>query len=180
MTRLVETLETRLPIEDTFAFVADFANSAAWDPGVASSQRLDDGPVAVGSRYKLGINMRGKVVPMIYEVTAWEPTRRVVLAGEGSGVKAVDEIVFTPTATGTRIDYTADIRLQGWMRLAQPFAGGALAKIADDAVRGMKQTLEERASAAATQAAASPDDATPAAASAEDATPAAASAEDAR
>jgi carbon monoxide dehydrogenase subunit G len=150
MTRLVETLETRLPIEETFAFVADFANSAAWDPGVASSERIGDGPVAVGSRYNLGIRMRGKVVPMVYEVTAWEPTRRVVLAGEGSGVKAVDEIVFTPTATGTRVDYTADIRLMGWMRLAQPFAGGAFAKVADDAVRGMKQALEERASAAAT------------------------------
>lgn len=154
MTRLLETLETRLPIEETFAFVADFANAAAWDPGVASSRRLDEGPVAVGARYQLGIRMRGKVVPMVYEVTAWEPQRRVVLAGEGSGVKAVDEIRFTPTATGTRIDYTADIRLQGWMRLVQPFAGGALARIADDAVRGMRRALEERASAATAAAAA--------------------------
>jgi carbon monoxide dehydrogenase subunit G len=160
MTRLLETLETRLPIDETFAFVADFANAAAWDPGVAASERLDPGPVAVGARYRLGVRMRGRVAPMVYEVTAWEPVRRVVLAGEGSGVKAEDEIVFTPTATGTRIDYTADIRLQGWMRLAQPFAGGALAKIADDAVRGMRQALEERASAAAatptTTAAAAP------------------------
>lgn len=149
MTRLLETLETRLPIDETFAFVADFANAAAWDPGVASSERLDDRPPAVGARYRLGIRMRGKVVPMVYEVTAWEPVSRVVLAGEGSGVKAVDEIRFTPTATGTRIDYSADIRLQGWMRLVQPFAGGAFAKIADDAVRGMRQALEARAAVAA-------------------------------
>ena len=43
MTTLTERIETTLPIEDTFAFVADFANSAVWDPGVATAERLDAG-----------------------------------------------------------------------------------------------------------------------------------------
>ena len=110
MTRLRETIDTTLPIDDAFAFVADFANSQHWDPGVATSERIDPGPVGVGARYKLGVRMRGKVAPMEYRVTTWEPNRRVVLAGEGSNVSAVDEIRFEATPTGTRIDYTADIQ----------------------------------------------------------------------
>jgi carbon monoxide dehydrogenase subunit G len=148
MTRLRETIDTALPIDETFAFIADFANSQHWDPGVATSERIDSGPVGLGARYRLGVRMRGKVAPMEYQITTFEPPHRVVLTGSGSNVSAVDEIRFEPTATGTHIDYTADIKLTGWMALATPFAGGALQKIATDALGGMQKTLDERAKAA--------------------------------
>lgn len=149
MPRLQESITTPLPIDETFAFVADFANAQHWDPGVASSERLDSGPVGVGARYRLGVRMRGRVAPMEYRVTAYEAPNRVVLAGEGSGVTATDEIRFTPSGTGTRIDYVADIRLGGLMRLAEPFAGGAFRKLAADAIGGMQAALAKRAAGAA-------------------------------
>ena len=145
MTRLTERIQTALPIDDAFGFVADFANSMHWDPGVATSERIDTGPVGLGARYRLGVRMRGRVAPMEYRITTFEAPRRVVLTGEGSGVSAVDEIRFEPAGTGTRIDYTADIRLGGLMRLAQPFVGGAFAKIARDALGGMQRALDARA-----------------------------------
>lgn len=145
MPLLKETIDTPLPVDEAFAFVADFANCSTWDPNTVSSERIDPGPVAVGSRYALGVRQRGRVVPVEYRVTTWEPTRRVVLAGAGSSVKATDDIRFEATPTGTRIHYSADIRLTGWMRLATPFAGGAFEKIAKDAADGMQQALGERA-----------------------------------
>jgi carbon monoxide dehydrogenase subunit G len=147
MTKLHERIETSLPIDDAFAFVADFANASRWDPGVATSRRVDEGPVGLGARYDLGIRLRGRIAPMEYRITTYEPPTRVVLTGEGSGVSAVDEIVFAATPTGTAIDYTADIRLGGWMRLVQPFAGGAFRKIASDALGGMQAALDARAAA---------------------------------
>ena len=152
MTRLHERIETTLPIDATFAFIADFANSMLWDPGVATSSRLDDGAVGLGSRYTLGVRMRGSVAPMEYRITTFEPPTRVVLTGSGSRVAAVDEIRFEPTPTGTLVDYTADIRLEGWLRLAQPFLGGSFRKIARDALGGMQRALDERAAAYAAAA----------------------------
>jgi hypothetical protein len=158
MPLLRETINTRLPIDETFAFVADFANNAVWDPNSATSVRIDDGPaggpggsgpVRVGTRYALSVRQGGKFVPMEYRVTAWEPGRRVVLEGVGPGVRATDDIRFEATPTGTRVDYTADITLTGLMRLATPFAGGAFAKIAQGAAAGMARELEARAEAAA-------------------------------
>jgi len=148
MTRLHETIETKLPVEQTFAFVADFANNQVWDPNTDTSVRIDDGPLGVGARYRLEVKLGGRLAPMEYRVTAWEPGRRVVLAGEGSNVRAVDDISFEPTATGTRVSYDADIRLTGWMRLVEPFAGGAFAKIGKGAADGMHAALEARAKAA--------------------------------
>lgn len=147
MTLLKERIETALPLGEAFAFVADFSNSMHWDPGVASSERLDARPVGVGARYRLGVRLGGRVAPMDYEITTYEPSRRVVLTGIGSGVAAVDDIRFEATPSGTRIDYTADIRLQGVLRLVQPFMGGAFTKLARNARDGMQRALDERATA---------------------------------
>jgi carbon monoxide dehydrogenase subunit G len=159
MTRLHQQIETRLPLDAAFAFVADFANAMHWDPGVATSESIDAGPTGLGARYRLGVRMRGRVTPMEYRITMFEAPRRVVLTGTGPGISAVDEIRFETAGTGTRIDYTADIRLSGLPRLAQPFLGGAFAKLAHAALDGMRRALDARAAerdTARTGAAASP------------------------
>ena len=145
MTVLHETIETSLPIDEAFAYVADFANAQEWDPGVATADRLDSGPVGLGSRYRLGVRMGRRVAPMEYRISVFEPSTRVVLVGSGSGVSAVDEIRFERTASGTLVDYTADIRLGGVLRLIQPLLGRAFANLGRNAVEGMVRTLEARA-----------------------------------
>jgi hypothetical protein len=134
MPRLHETLDTPLSLDETFAFVADFANARLWDPGVATSEREGPpGPVRLGTRYRLGVRMRGRIAPMVYEITTWDPPQRDIRFGP------------RPDGTGTRVEYVADIRLTGWLRLLEPFAGGAFRKIAADAVGGMQQALDARA-----------------------------------
>lgn len=147
MTTLNERITTPLSIDEAFAYVADFANSQEWDPGVATADRIDSGPVGAGARYRLGIRRGSRVTPMEYEISVFEPPRRVVLVGSGSGVSAVDDIMFSEFEGGTVIDYTADIRLQGALRLAQPFMGGTFEKIATEAADGMQRTLDSRARA---------------------------------
>jgi len=144
---LRETIQTDLGRDAAFAFVADFVNAPAWDPGTATSERIDDGPVGVGSRYRLGVRMRGRIAPMEYRITTFDEPGRVVLAGIGSGVRASDDITFAATPGGTRIEYVAEIRLVGWKRLLEPFVGRAFAKIGRDARDGMQRTLDERARA---------------------------------
>lgn len=149
MPRLHRTITTSLPLQDTFDFIADFATSATWDPGVAEAERLDAGPTRRGSRYRLGVRMGGRVAPMEYAITTFEPPTRVVLTGQGSNVAAVDDIRFRPgpDGQGTVVEYIADIRLTGWMRLLQPFAGGAFERIGTKAAEGMERTLTARATA---------------------------------
>jgi Polyketide cyclase / dehydrase and lipid transport len=145
-----ETIETNLGIDDSFAYIADFANAADWDPGTATSERITpDGPdltpVGLGSRYRLGVRIGRRVAPMDYRITTFEAPRRVVLSGSGSGVQALDDISFAPTAAGTRIEYVADIRLTGWLRLVEPLLGRVFTGIGRAARHGMARTLDERA-----------------------------------
>jgi carbon monoxide dehydrogenase subunit G len=142
MARLHEIIETSLPTDEAYAFVANFANAQHWDPGVAWSRSLTAGPPRVGSAYELGVRMGRGVTSMEYRVTQIQPNERVVLSGSGANVSAVDDIRFEPSVKGTRIEYTADIQLTGWLRLAAPFAGRAFAAIARNARDGMQRTLD--------------------------------------
>jgi carbon monoxide dehydrogenase subunit G len=146
---LREQVTTSLPIDDTFAFLADFANAQDWDPGVAASERIDDGPVRVGSRFRLQVRMGRGVAPMEYRISLLEAPHRVVLEGTGNGVVATDDIAFEPAGGGTRIHYTADIRLTGLRRILTPLAGGAFRQIASNARAGMERALEARSREAA-------------------------------
>lgn len=148
---LRERVETRLGPEEAFAFVADFANARLWDPGVASSARVDAGStdqLAVGARFQLGVKMGGRVAPMQYRIVELERPSHVVLEGTGSGVDATDDITFTASPGGTTITYVADIRLRGLARLLTPLAGGAFRRVGERARDGMQRTLDERAARA--------------------------------
>ncbi len=154
MPRLREQLQTDLPIDEAFRFIADFVNASRWDPGVAHAERIGGaGPVGVGARYRLGVRMGGGVSPMEYRITTFEAPHRVILTGEGRGVSATDDIRFEATASGTQVDYLADIRLRGLRRLLTPFARGTFARIAREARKGMQQALDDLARRRSTEAA---------------------------
>ncbi len=141
MTRIHERIETALPIDAAFDYIADFANSQEWDPGTVASRPLDDRPVGPGAGYALEVRMGGRIAPMEYRIRDFERPRRVVLVGSGPNVDAVDDIRFERTGDRTVIDYTADIRLGGLLRFVQPFLAGTFDKIGRDAATGMDRTL---------------------------------------
>ena len=64
MTTLHERIETTLPLDEAFAFVADFANAeATGTPASPPPSGSTPGPVGVGARYRLGVRMGGSVAP---------------------------------------------------------------------------------------------------------------------
>lgn len=137
MVRLHEVRTVDRPIEEVFAYTADFANIGEWDPGVASSQRVGDGPVGVGAEYDLEVKFGPRTAPMRYRITEYETPNRVVLIGEGRALTAVDEITFTPDGEGTRIEYIADLDFKGPFSLLERLFEGRLHDIGTKAVDGL-------------------------------------------
>ena len=140
--RLHETRHIDRPRAEVFAYVADFANSAEWDPGVVSATRRGAGPVGEGAQYDLAVEFGSRAIPMTYVTTAYEPTSRVVFEGAGDSVTAVDEIRFEDRDGGTLVDYTADIELTNWMRWIMPLLRPVLRRVGERALDGMVQALQ--------------------------------------
>jgi dehydrogenase/reductase SDR family member 12 len=140
--RLHETRRIDRALGEVFAFTADFANAEKWDPGVASSRRIDDGPPGVGARYDLMVAFGPREIPMTYEITEWEQDSRVVLLGKGDTIEAVDEIRFEARDDGTVVDYTADLTFTNWVRFLGPLISPALKRVGEKALDGLVTALE--------------------------------------
>lgn len=125
-----------------FAYIADFSHAAAWDPGVAESRRLDDGPIAVGSRFELIALFRGNRQRFEYVVTELEPGRRIALHGDGDKASSDDVVEVSTRDARTIVGYEADLHLKGIYRVGELFIGGMVKRMGDDALDGLKQKLD--------------------------------------
>ncbi len=142
MVRLHETRLIDRPIAEVFDYTADFDNIEDWDPGVASSKRLDDGPLGVGSRFELMVSFGASQIPMTYEITEYQPNERVVIIGRGEKLEAVDVIEFEDQGDGrTVVDYTADLSFHNFVKYLTPVMGPVFKRVGEKAVDGLAEAL---------------------------------------
>jgi len=140
--RFSEQIVVSRPAADAFRYIAEFENTAEWDPGIAESHKLTDGPVRVGSQFDVVALFRGKRQRFRYTVTELDDGRRIVLEGDGEKARSVDSIAVEPSDNGSRISYTAEIKLKGFRRIAEPLLKPMLAKTGEEALAGLKEKLD--------------------------------------
>ena len=145
MTKLHETVVTPLDREAAFAYVSDWSRQAEWDPNTVSARRVGEGGPEVGARYALEVKGFRDPRPMEYRITELVAPERLVLVGEGSGIWTEDILTFTETAAGTEVDYAAEIRLSGLLRLVEPFLGRYFDGVGKGVVAGLQRELDARA-----------------------------------
>jgi carbon monoxide dehydrogenase subunit G len=142
MARYNTTVQSNQSTEEAFAYLADFANAAKWDPGVASGERLTDQPVGPGSRFQLMCRFLGRQIPLEYRITTFEAPSRVVFVADQGRLSSVDEIRFVPVDAGTSVTYNAELRLKGRLGpLMDPIIALALRRIGGRAAEGLRREL---------------------------------------
>jgi hypothetical protein len=129
-----------------FDYLANFTSVAEWDPGVTAATRLDDGPLAVGSRFRVVVKTGPRATPLVYKVRELEPGRRIRLVAESSTLRSDDVITVTPAGDGSAtVVYEADLQLRGVAVVASPLLGLVFDRIGDRAAEGLRRALEELA-----------------------------------
>jgi len=104
------------PIGEVFAFVADGENARQWRLGVLDVARQSgDG---LGAIYRQGVKgPGGRRIAADYEVTAFEPDRRIAFRAIAGPVRPTGEYQFAPAGDGTIVSLTLDATLTGWKSL---------------------------------------------------------------
>jgi hypothetical protein len=142
MARYNTTVQSNQSREEAFASLADFANAAEWDPGVASGERLSDQPVGLGSRFRLKCRFFGRLIPLEYRITAFEAPSRLVFVADQGRISSVDEIRFVPVDAGTSVTYNAELRLKGRLGpLMNPIVALVFRRIGGRAAEGLRRSL---------------------------------------
>lgn len=120
MALYVTSFDAPSGIEDAFDYLADFSNTARWDPSVSRAVRCNGGEVGPGSRFEVDVSFLGATTTMMYEITRWERPCLVVLEAKTPFVFSHDEISLVPSGAGVHVTYAARLTLTGILRIADP------------------------------------------------------------
>ncbi len=104
------------PVEDVFAFVADGEQCPKWRSGVLDIKRVSG--EGVGTRYAQGVRgPMGRRIAADYEITVFEPNRRIEFQTTAGPVRPHGLYDFEATDGGTRLSLRLDAELGGLRRL---------------------------------------------------------------
>lgn len=122
------------PIGEVFGFVADGENAKRWRPGVRDvSHQSGEG---LGAIYRQGVNgPGGRRIAADYEITAFEPDRRIAFRAIAGPVRPIGEYRFAPDGDGTMVSLGLDATLTGWKRLLM---GRVVQSTMDSEVRNLE------------------------------------------
>jgi uncharacterized protein YndB with AHSA1/START domain len=138
------TVETHIerPVSEVFGYATDPDRLASWQTNTVSSEKLDEGPMRVGTRLReVHRAPGGKELESVVEVSEYERDRSFALrVVEGVPVHA--QMTFEPAGDGTLMRFRGHGELSGAMRLAQPLLRRTLQRQFAGQCETLKRVLE--------------------------------------
>lgn len=110
----------RRPVEEVFDYVADERNEPTYNPAMLVAEKLTDGPIGVGTRFRATIRSGRRPIGMQIEYTAFDRPHRVGSTSRMASADVSGTLTFAQTAAGTRLQWSWQARPKGAMRLLTP------------------------------------------------------------
>jgi uncharacterized protein YndB with AHSA1/START domain len=133
------TIDRRPP--EVFAFLTDFENVPLWNYAISETEKIADGPVGVGSRYRQTRTLPSRSKET-FEVTEFEPDRRVSIRGTLGPFHSEVAYLLEPTGNSTTFTNTMNLQPSGPLRLVAPIAASRVKSAVAANLHTLKQILE--------------------------------------
>jgi uncharacterized protein YndB with AHSA1/START domain len=108
------------PVEQVFDYVADQRNEPIYNPQMLQSEKITDGPIGVGTRFRATARAQRRTVEMLIEITEYDRPRRL---GSRTAMASVDVnggSTFEPVDGATRMSWSWEVSPHGPLRLLGP------------------------------------------------------------
>ena len=96
MATFENTVMIRRPIEDVFAFLADFENIPRWNYAIVETRKMSQGPVGVGTIYQQVRSVPSRSEEH-FEVTAYNSPRQLEIRGQFGPFPRASPMPWTPS-----------------------------------------------------------------------------------
>ncbi|MBW6469039.1 MAG: SRPBCC family protein [Coriobacteriia bacterium] len=123
-----------------FERLADFASHASWRPEVLSTQVI--GEVARGSEVIQGVSLQGRTAALELVITEFDPPERISFRTKTANPRARGGFRLEREGSGTRVNISATIELEGAASLAEERIRGAAELNARESLARLKAQLE--------------------------------------
>jgi uncharacterized protein YndB with AHSA1/START domain len=110
------TVTIRRPIEDVFAFLADFENIPKWNYAIVETHKVSEGVVGVGTIYQQVRSVPSRSEER-FEITAYNPPRHLEIRGQLGPFPSRLSYALDAIPEGTRLTNSVQLELRGPGRL---------------------------------------------------------------
>lgn len=142
MARYVTTVRTPRSPQEAFEYMADLRNFAEWDPGVTRAVQVDGEGAGPDGVYDVTVKNPGKDLTLRYRTREFDAPRFVRVVATSTLFTSDDRITVEADGDGSLVTYDAELRLNGPLRLADPFLKLAFGRIGDRAAAGLRTALD--------------------------------------
>ncbi len=131
-------------IEEVFAFVTDPNKDPLWHASTLEAEQTSEGPVGVGTTYRIVLKFLGRRIETTYEIIEYEPPHKHCVRITSGPIPAVGCLLLEPTDGGsTRLTQTLDRGELGFFfRLAEPLVRRAINRQSEADLATLKDLLE--------------------------------------
>lgn len=108
------------PVEDVFTVMSNPANDHRWSSAVVEAALTSPGPVGVGTTARYVGKTLGRRFESEWEITEFEPNRKLVARSHGTPVPLRATMTFEPVSGGTLVTVAYEAELSGLYKLGWP------------------------------------------------------------
>ena len=144
MTILREVITVKRPVDEAFAYVADFTTTTEWDATALKAVKVTPGAIAVGTRFLVTCAMPVGSIDIEYTVAELEIPNRIVLSGKSKLFAIEDTITFATVSGGTKINYQAEFKFGPLVDSLSGMMQSGLDKMGRESLAGLKKALNNR------------------------------------
>ena len=136
--------EIDAPVDKLFAYSTDFRNNSEWQDGVIETTQTPDGPTQVGTKVKDVRTFLGRKMDSTFEVTEFEPNKKVAFKSTSGPIQFMFVQNFEPTASGgTKVSVHVEMEGKGFFKIAEGALASNLKKTFEEQSAKLKSILEE-------------------------------------
>lgn len=130
------------PVEDVFDTVADERNEPRYNPLMVRVDKVTDGPIGVGTRFRAVHTGRRKPVEMIVELSRFDRPCRLSSVTTMSWGRVRGTLDFRPDHGGTRMGWTWELDANRPIRMVGPLIAAVGRRAERACWEGLKKYLE--------------------------------------
>ncbi len=142
MATIEVTAEIARPVHDVFAYMTDSNNRPKWDTNMVEMKQTSQGPKGVGTTYAGAYRMMGTQRAWTANLTHFEIDRQVGYSISSGSMHVGQQFTLAESAAGTRVTYSADMQMTGFMRLFGPLMKWSVSSQTRANLRRLKAILE--------------------------------------
>lgn len=130
------------PVDVVFDTVADQRNEPTYNPTMTRSEKLTDGPIGIGTRFRATTAARRRPIDMLIEYTAYDRPSSLVSTTRMAAADVHGILTFTPDPAGTLMRWSWDLTPKHASLLLTPLVAWLGRRQERRIWTGLKQLLE--------------------------------------